>query len=455
MKTTMTRRQGRSAPVRDAPHVVVVGAGFAGVATLKRLTRAGFRVTVVERNLYSTFQPLLYQVATGGINPGDVTYPVGGITRRYSGATYCRGALAGIDTTGRRIKLADGREIGYDYLILATGVSAAYYGIKGAEEYTYGLYTRRDAVILRDRIISDFEGLSAKGPGSKLDITVVGGGATGVELAGTLAEIRDTVLKETFPEVDGACVRVRLVEMLPELLMPFHPKIREYARQQLIARGVEVRLNTSIREVTKDRVLLAGDGQAMCSDITIWAAGVAAPAAVGEWHLPQGKAGRIVVGPDLRVKGQDRIFAVGDIAVGEKDPAPQLAQPALQMGRHAARQVARLARGLDTEPFAYHDKGMMATIGRYSAVLEVPWGLRLEGPAAWYGWLVLHLMYLLGNRNRASAWLNLTWRYLAWRRGGGVVIVGDDPPYLGSSGEGPAQGTGGRETIRQHAVSGT
>jgi NADH:quinone reductase (non-electrogenic) len=344
---------------------------------------------------------------------------------RY-GAVFRRGELAAIDSASRRIKLGNGLELGYDYLILATGVSASYYGITGAAEHTFGLYTRTDAIVLRDHLMAGFERLSVDD--GDLAITVVGGGATGVELAGTLAELRRTVLRATFPDVDPARVHVRLVEMAPALLGPFHPKLREYARMQLVKRGVDIRLDTRIAEVTASQVLLA-DGEKLPSDITVWAAGVAAPAAVAGWGLPQGKNGRIVVGADLRVEGEDRIFAVGDIAVYPDDPTAQLAQPALQMGRHAAAQVVRLQRQQPTEPFAYHDKGLMATIGRRSAVVQLAgrlgW-LRMRGTLAWLAWFALHLVYLLGGRNRVSTLVNLAFRYVAWGHGG-AVIVGDDP----------------------------
>ncbi len=406
--------------------MVIVGAGFGGLSAISRLTRSGLRVTLVDGHLYSTFQPLLYQVATAGLNPGDVAYPAGGFVRRY-GAINRRGELAAIDSASRRIKLTNGRGLDYDYLIIATGVSAAFYGIKGAAENTFGLYTRTDAIVLRDHLMAGFERLSVDT--GDLSVTVVGGGATGVELAGTLAELRGTVLGATFPDVDASRVHVRLVEMAPSLLGPFHEKLRDYAKAQLLARDVDVRLNTKISEVTANQVRLA-DGENLPSDITVWAAGVAAAPAVAGWGLPHGKNGRIVVGPDLRVQGQDRIFAVGDIAVNPDDPMPQLAQPAIQMGRHAAAQIVKLESKAEddrvTEPFKYHDKGTMATIGRRSAVVQLAGGLRLRGTLAWLAWFALHLVYLLGGRNRVSTLINLTYRYLSWGHGG-AVIVGDEP----------------------------
>ena len=409
----------------DSPHAIIVGAGFAGLSAVGGLRKAGLRVTIIDKNLYSTFQPLLYQVATGGLNPGDIAYPVGGFTARRR-ARYVRGELAAIDAEGRSVKLADGREFGYDYLIIATGVAANYFGVKGAAENTFGLYSRADALVLRDHIMNGLDWLSEDPEGRReCTITVVGGGATGVELAGTLGELRRDVLRATFPDVDPARVHIRLIEMAPALLMPFHPKLREYARKQLADRGVDIRLNTKILEVAPDRVVV-GEGQSLHSDLTVWTGGVAAPEAVAGWGLPQGKSGRILVGPDLRVKGSGRIFASGDIAIEPDEPSPQLAQPALQQGRHVAAQITRLLRGEQTEPFRYHDKGIMATIGRNSAVVQLARGLRITGTLAWLAWLGLHLLYLLGYRNRIATLINLSWRYIAWGHGGGV-IVGDEP----------------------------
>jgi NADH dehydrogenase len=409
----------------DATHVVIVGAGFAGLSAVAKLRKSGLQVTVIDRNLYSTFQPLLYQVATGGLNPGDVAYPVGGFTFRRH-ARYIRGELAAIDQGARVARLVGGREIGYDYLVLATGVAANYFGVKGAEEHTFGLYTRKDAIVLRDHIMNGFEWLSADPDGRReFDVTVVGGGATGVELAGTLGELRNDVLRATFPDVDPKRMHIRLVETAPELLMPFEAKLRAYTRRQLADRGIDIKVNTTIREVTPDEVVLA-DGSTHRSDLTVWTGGVAAPASVAAWGLPQGKSGRLLTGPDLRVQGSDRIFAAGDISLDEQNPSPQLAQPALQEGRHAAEQVVRLLRGEPTQPFHYHDKGTMATIGRRSAVVQLAHGTRITGTLAWFAWLGLHLVYLLGNRNRIATLINLTWRYIAWGHGGGV-IVGDEP----------------------------
>jgi NADH dehydrogenase len=409
----------------DGPHVVIVGGGFAGLTAMHALDRSGAAVTLLDRNVYSTFQPLLYEVATAGLTAADVAYPLWSATFRR-GAHYRKGEVAGLDLDRRVAILAAGEEVSFDYLIIATGVSAAFFGVPGAAEYALSLYTRRDAVTLRNTLMDALElrneGLTDPG----IDITVVGGGATGVELAGTLAELRNFALRAVYPNIDRSKFHVRLIEMGPALLAPYHRTLRDYTRQQLVKRGVEVMLDTAIKEVRDGSVLLS-DGSDHPSDVTVWAAGVAGPKAAWIDVLPRGKGGRIEVGADLRVAGQDRVFAAGDIAINPADPIPQLAQPALQEGRHAGEQVARLIKGQPTQPFRYHDKGMMATIGRQSAVVQLHSGLRLRGTVAWLAWLGLHLIYLLGNRNRVVTLVNLAWRYLTWSRGGGI-IVGDDVP---------------------------
>jgi len=265
-------------------------------------------------------------------------------------------------------------------------------------------------------------------PDARFVMTIVGGNATGVEMAGSLADLRNTALRTSYPEVDATQVEIRLVEQQQHLLMPFDPGLRDYAAAQLTARGVDVRLHTAIKEVGPSSILL-DSGERLRSDLTVWAAGVRAAEPAGKWGLEQGKAGRLVVEPDLRARGQERVFAVGDVAIGADDPLPQLAQPALQMGRHAAAQIGRLAAGEPTVPFSYHDKGIMATIGRSSAVVQLAGRLRFRGLIAWLAWLALHLVTLLGNRNRISALINLSWRYVSWNHGGGL-IVGDQvvPP---------------------------
>jgi NADH:quinone reductase (non-electrogenic) len=419
--------------------VVVVGGGFGGLSALHALRRKHLAVTLVDRNIYSTFQPLLYQVATAGLTSADVAYPLWSAARQAN-AHFRKGELAGLDTGARQISLADGSTLDYDYLILAAGVGAAFYGVTGAAEHSLSLYTRRDAIALRNHVIAALEERSRVGDDRDLDITVVGGGATGVEMAGTLAELRNIALPAAFPELGQSRMRVRLIEMAPELLGPFHARLRGYAKAELLDRGVDVRLDTSIKEIRPGQVLLA-DGDTLPSDITVWAAGVSAAQWVAGLGLPTGRGGRLRTGPDLRVVGQERVFAVGDIAVIDDQPLPQLAQPAIQEGRHAAGQIIRLLAGQPTTPMRYKDKGIMATIGHRSAVVDLPSGIRFRGTIAWVAWLALHLITLLGGRNRISALVNLSWRYLTWSRGGGV-IVGDENVLAAGDENVPAAGGG-------------
>ncbi len=401
--------------------VVIIGAGFGGLSAARALAEApdpSLQVTLIDRHVYSTFQPLLYQVATGGLNPGDVAYPIRSFARHH-GVRYRHGRVQGIDAEGRRVLLADGSSVPYDYLVVAVGADVNYFGVPGAAEHAVALYTRAEAIDLRDALMGALERL-ASSPSRQATVVVVGGGPTGVEMAGTLAELR-SALQSAFPSEDPASVRVVLVEQTPQLLGPFAARLRSYALRQLERRGVDVRLSTGITEVGPDHVRLS-DGTELPAQLTVWAAGVAVDPSVSAWGLPQGPGGRIRTGPDFRVDGQERIFAVGDVAADPDRPLAQLAQPAIQAGRHAGRQIARLVSGRDTEPFTYHDKGIMATIGRRAAVVQLPTGVQVTGTPAWLAWLALHIVLLLGGRNRASALLNLSARYLVWPAS---LIVGD------------------------------
>lgn len=398
----------------DGAHVVVVGAGFGGLAAVRALRGSGAAVTLVDQHAYSTFQPFLYQVATGGLGAGDVAYPARRFARRQL-AAFQRGRLA--EVADDKIILDDGTVLAYDYLILAAGVTANHFGVPGAAEHSMALYTRRDAVLARDRLITVLEHAGAR----NTTVLIAGGGPTGVETAGALAELRNSWAAAGI--LAPGQVRVMLVERGLDLLPQSHPRLRRYALDQLRSRGVDVRLEVAVARVTADTVTLT-DETTIAVGCTLWTAGVTAAPHVEAWGLPQGDGGRIRVSDDLRVIGHNQVFVVGDLAVEDARPLPQLAQPAIQTGRHAGRQVRRLLAGRPTRPFRHHDKGTAATIGRGAAIVELPLGLRFTGVAAWLGWLGLHIVMLLGNRNRASSLVNLSWRYFT-RPPGAEVVIGD------------------------------
>jgi NADH dehydrogenase len=408
------------------PRVVVIGAGFAGLSAVRQLSEADADVLLIDRDLYTTFQPLLYQVATGALNAGDVTYALRTFAGLFPNVRFRRANVREIDPANRCVRIDDGREISYDYLIISCGVTANFFGIPGAEEHARTTYTRAAAIEVRDRMLGNLEAFAQDRAGAVEPVTVVvGGGPTGVEMAGALAELRNAALGRAYPEVDPQRVRVVLVEMTDDVLASFDPKLRDYAANALRERGVDLRLGTAVKEVRPECVVL-DSGERLPSATTIWATGVKVHDAVSDWKLPQGRGGRIRVGPDLRVEGNPEIFAVGDVAADPDNPLPQLARPAIDSGRHAGRQIRRLLAGEPTEEFVYHDRGISATIGRSDAVIQLPFGVKLRGLVAWCGWVGVHVVMLMGGRNRLATLVNLGVRYLTWRRAPNV-IVGDPP----------------------------
>ncbi len=409
------------------PHVVVIGGGFGGLSATTALAKEGFRVTLIDRHPYNTFHPLLYQVATGGLNPGDVTYSLRYFSARYDNVHFRRTTAIGIDHEQRQVLCEDGVHIDYDYLVVANGITTNHFGIPGAAENSMSMYTRAEALRVRDMIFGGIEtiaGMSEEHTGG-FTVVVVGGGATGVEIAGQLAELKSHAVPNVWPELNPALVRIFLGEMGVVLPAPLHDKLRRYTLRELVKRGVDVRLKTAISAVHPDRVDF-DNGQTMSCDLVIWAAGIAGYPMLRDWGLPIGRGGRVEGPPDLRTINDDRVFAIGDASIIVENPLPQLAQPALQTGKHAAEQIARIHLGQPTQPFEYYDKGTMATIGRADAVVELPSGLKLTGLFAWLGWIALHVMFLLGSRNRVQTLVNLAVRYSGLGKSG--VIIGDGAP---------------------------
>lgn len=409
----------------------MIGAGFGGLATAKALRDAPLDVVVVDRNNFHTFQPLLYQVATSGLTPADVAYPVRGIFRRQHNVSFRRATVTGVDWASHEVVLDVGDRLSFDRLVVAAGAAVNDYAVPGVAEHGFPLYVLPDAVRLRNHILGRFEAADADPSlvaDGVLTFVVVGGGPTGVEVAGALVELIDKVLDRDFrgSRCDVRRARVALVEMSGDVLPTFRPRSRRYARSILAARGVEVRTAASVTAVTATRVHL-GDGSEIAAHTLVWAAGVKAAAVAGAIDVATGPSGRISVEPDLRIPGHPDAFVVGDVAAIEDRNGgflPGVAQVAIQSGRHVARLIAREHAGDGDihEPFRYHDKGAMATIGRRSAVAQLGTRIDLTGTLAWLAWLGLHLVYLMGFRNRVSVFVNWAWNYLTWDRGARLIL---------------------------------
>lgn len=406
--------------------VVIIGGGFAGLHAARSLTATGHEVTIIDRHAYTTFQPLLYQVATGGLNPGDVTYSL----RRWASndssqlASFRRATVTGIDFQNKEVVVSRGKPVPYDKLVITAGVGANYFGIPGAEENTKLIYTRAQALEVRDIIFTGLELIAAhEDPNKRFTAVVVGGGPTGVETAGALAEMKTQALPVLYPETNVDSFHVVLVEMSDRLLGPFDRRLQRYTHRELSRIGVDVRLNTAVKQVHPDHVEFA-DGTSLDSDIVIWASGVGAHPIVSQWGLPQGRGGRILVDNTQKVIGLDDVYAAGDVCLCEDNPVPQLAQPAIQQGNLVAANIDAEDKGAPLAEFRYNDKGTMATIGRNAAVVQLPNGFKLTGFPAWLMWVMVHLMTLLGGRNRISAMLNMLVRYFAWPKSA-AGIIGD------------------------------
>lgn len=413
--------------------VVIVGGGFAGLRAARALRTAPVDVTLVDRHNYQTFQPLLYQVATAGLNVADVAFPVRGILRRYPNCRFRLGEVVRVDHDARIVHLRDGERLPFEALILAGGARASYFGVPGAEEHARALYSLTDATLLRNHILRCFEAAD-RDPGlvdsGVLTFVVVGGGPTGVEMAGALVEVVDGVLRKDFGHVEVGRARVVLVEMLDVVLSAFAPRSQKHAIDALRERGVELRFTEKVADVG-ERSLRLVSGEQIRTWTVIWAAGVRAAGLAEVVGAEQTHGGRIVVNRDLSLPDHEDVFVAGDIAAATSPDGqlyPQVAQVAIQSGEHAAKQILKRLVGERTEAFVYKNKGIMATIGRRSAVTELPSGLRLRGTIGWLSWLFLHLLYLVGFRNRLSVLLNWAWSYVARERGPRLILQREDGP---------------------------
>lgn len=411
----------------ERPHVVVLGAGFGGLAVARALTGKDVDVTIVDKRNHHTFQPLLYQVATAGLDSNDVASSVRGIFHRASNISVRQGEVIGIDFESQTIRIRDGEHLAYDYVVLALGAVTADFGVPGVDDFAFGLKDVAEASSIRDHILTNFElATRVDGDSTKTTVVVVGGGPTGVEMAGGLAELIDRVLVHDFPELDRSDMAVVLVEAGENVLGGFQDRLRNTATSTLRKMGVDVRLNLGVAEVDARGVLLS-NGERIDSETVIWAAGVRAHPLVEVLEL-ETERGRVSIDAHLRATGQPRVFAIGDLAAtpdGEGGLVAQVAAVAVQGGEHVAKTIlAENGLGELPKPFRYLDRGSMATIGRNAAVVEFPNGWTIRGFPGWVAWLGLHLTHLIGVRNRASVFVNWAWNYLTYDRGSRAVVTG-------------------------------
>jgi NADH dehydrogenase len=419
--------------------VVIVGGGFGGLSVLSRLAPAPVDITLIDRDNYHGFWPLLYQVATAGLPADNIAYPIRSICSQYDNVRVRLGTVSGVDLGERIVEVDHELAVPYDFLVLAAGSSTNDFGIPGVAEYAYHLKTLQDAVRLRNHVLNSFEladGLAdpAEAAGA-LTIVLIGGGPTGVEMAGALSELITHNLSRDFHYMDVSRARVILVELTDHLLTGFSAASQRAALQTLQAKGVDVRLGLGLIGVTADRVHF-NDGTSIAARTVIWTAGVRANPVADLIPGEKGRGGTIPVGADLSLPGHPEVFVIGDLAaIAGRDgqQLSQVAQVAIQGGRSAAVNIERRLAGQATRPFRYRDKGIMATIGRRAAVAELPGGLHLRGTAGWLAWLAVHLVFLVGFRNRAVVLVNWAWNYFTWDRGSRVILDAGALPAIGTT----------------------
>jgi NADH dehydrogenase FAD-containing subunit len=417
-------------PPQRRPRVVIVGAGFGGLSAAKALARTPVDVVLIDRRNYHLFQPLLYQVATAGLSPADIAAPIRSILRRQSNASVILAKVTGVDTKTREV-ITDGPRVAYDYLILATGARHAYFGHDDWEPYAPGLKKIEDATAIRRRILLAFEQAEiesdAESRRALLTFVIVGGGPTGVEMAGALVELARKALATDFRHIDPETTRVILVEAGPRVLPTFPESLAATAQRSLAHLGVDVVTGKAVEKCDAAGVIVAGER--IASRTVIWAAGVAASPA-GKWlDTARDRAGRIQVEPHLSVSGLPNVFAIGDTALVRDTaghPVPGIATAAKQQGKYVAALIARAVEGKSpAPPFRYRHLGNLATIGRKSAVVDFGF-LRLSGLLAWLLWSVAHVYFLIGFRNRLVVALDWIWAYVTFQRGA-RLITGDTP----------------------------
>ena len=396
------------------PKVVILGAGFGGLTAARALDSIA-DVTLVDRHNFQTFLPLLYQASTAGLAADHVAYPVRGALRKTK-VKFRMGSPISVDHKNKSVKLDSSEVLAFDYLIVALGSATNDFGITGVAENTLGMKTVNEALNIRSEIMRRFEDLCRFEDDTKFSIAVVGGGPTGVEMAGAIAELKRGPLTSDSAEA-AKNIDVYLVEAGSRVLPALSPKLSERTKKDLEKLGVKVLTNAAVKEV-KPRQIIFADGSKIPSEVTVWAAGVKGEPAMKKLSVPEDN-GRIAVDPTLQVTNYPYIFAIGDIAGAKGNDGrflPMVAPVAMQQARFVAKQIERLTKNQALQSFKYVDKGSMATIGRHKAVVEVK-GIRIGGALAWYMWLWLHLFYLLGGRNKIGTMADWTWNYLTFDRG--------------------------------------
>src|SRR5213595_3086115 len=409
---------------KEKPHVVIVGAGFGGLEAAKKMACEDVRVTVIDRTNYHLFQPLLYQVATAALSPADIAAPVRAILSRCRNAEVILAEVQSVNVDAKKVKTVD-MEIDYDYLILATGARHSYFGHDAWEKLAPGLKSLEDAIELRRRILMAFEYAEKitdeEARRAAMNFVVIGGGPTGVEMAGAIAEISRHTLAKDFRHIDPSQARVILIEGEPRLLAAYPEDLSASAKKQLMDLGVEVRTSSRATNLTEAGVQV--DGEFILCRVKIWAAGNNASFVGKTLGIPVDRVGRVVVNDDLTIPGHPEVQVIGDLAnfshqTGE--PLPGISPVAMQEGRHAARNVLAMKIGRKAQRFRYWDKGSMATIGRNKAVADLNL-LHLSGLAAWLAWLFVHIIFLVGFRNRLAVLFQWAWAYFTFNKGARLI----------------------------------